>query len=523
MKHISKILLFITIIVLLAGFLFLIFNKMDSRDSKNSKLKPEFTVEQVILSQGFQNTDSRIELSRKNNQLTLMVSPGLIKSTGVDVSKIEEKDGIYNIHIVNSSYSSAELVIPQITILISEVTASQAESMKFNIVNENYTPIAINYGIVDILNKIKSDFKITTDRYPSTKLVEENNEPLWIINYDSIYDLGSIEIPVIDLKIKVNANSGEVIESSKGLISTFHDFGTILGFVPKKGILYSHTDKITSDNILMLYDFDANEKSELYRTYSNIESAHLSPDGSHVALLEKNSDATVAFVVSINNGKAIRIDSKQNMIPEKLLWINNYEIQLLNNFLDQQTQILVYNLNDNSWKTSYNLMMDLCTLETIKDTVLASEFIGEEMNNRILIDSNSSGLQFVDYGFCPKILNEKLGMYLQNKDASTENILKIFNFDTLDTVYESTFNVSVARQISPDTIIIIEKLPGNSNFHARLLNTGNMKLSNLGVTNSSSIYFDQESERVYANPSIMYKEELVEIIYSVDLADLKRR
>lgn len=523
MSHVSKVLLFVILLFLLTGCSLPFIKDANSQDSTELESKPKFTVEQVILSQGFQNTDSRIDLSRKNNQLQLMVSPGLIKSTGIKVSKIEEKDGVYNIHIVNSSYSSAELVIPQITILLSEVTHSQAESMKFNIVNENYTPITISYGIVDILNKINSDFKISTDRYPSIKLVEENNEPLWIINFYSIYDMGNIEIPVINLNIKINANSGEVIESSKGLISTLHDFGTILDFVPGKGFLYSHRDMITSNNVLFLYDFESNEKKELYRSYSNIETAHLSPDGSHVALLEKNSETTVAFIVSISDGKAIRIDSQQIMVPEKLLWINNDDIQILNKFSDQQTAILVYNINDNNWKTSRNMVMDLCTFETIKDIVLTSQYIEGEMNNRILLEKGASGLKFIDDGFCPKILNENLGMYLQNIDNSTKKALKIFDFNTLDTIYQSDFNVSAARQISSDTIIIIEKLPGNSNFDIHLLYIENMELSHLGVANSSSIYFDQESKRVYANPNITYKEELTEIIYSVDLSDLKRR
>ncbi|WP_422486188.1 hypothetical protein [Gudongella sp. DL1XJH-153] len=523
MKRNSILLLIVLSITFITGCSLPFLRESTPVQGQKIEIEPEFNVEQVVLSQGFQNTEPRIELSRKNNNLLLLVSPGIVQSTGMEVSKIEDVDGVYNIHLVNSSYSSAELVIPQITVLLSNVTPSEAESMKFSIVNENYTPVSVSHGIVDVLKKVKSDYKISTDGSPSIRLIKEENEPLWVIEYNNIYDTENLEIPLINLRLKVSANNGEVVESSKGLISTYFDQGTILDFVPGKAIIYSRKNLDTNKDELWYYDFISGDKVDIFKTFSLIKSAQLSPDGLNVALLERDGEKATAYTISIDDRRAVRIGTNMDLIPEQISWNNDLEIQVLTSFTDNQTQIFSYNIQDNSLMATYVFMMDLDTLSTMNDVILASEFTSNNSNNRILVSDGGNGFRYVDDGFSPKILNENLGMHLRNDDSSTKNRLHIFNLKTLETEYETRFNVVDTSIISDTEILVIEKLPGNNSFGAHILDIESFELISLGNINTSRIYLDMNTETIYANPSITYRSEVLEIIYSMNLSNLKSR
>lgn len=521
MKRTSGRLLIIILMMVLTGCSFPMLRESSATPEKATE--PEFTVEQVVLSQGFQNTEPRIELVRKNNQTQLLVSPGVLQSTGMEVSKIEKIDEVFNIHLVNSSYSSADLVIPQITILLSNVTQTEAESLKFKIVNENFSPISINYGIVDVLKKIRSDYRISHDGYPSIKLIKGEDAPIWVIDYEKIHDTANLEIPLINLRLKVDSNTGEVVESTKSLISAYVDEGAVLAFVPDVGMLYSQKDIESENRILRYYNFSTGEKTDLYRTLSEITSASISPLGDSLALLEKEGDKVTAFTLDLNDKRAIRIGSEEGINPEHVSWISNTEIQILTTYSDNQTQVLVYNTEDSSLRTTHNFMMDLATFSVMDDTILASQFIDKEANNRILLSNGISGLQFVDVGFHPQILKEDLGMHLVNDENTTGNRLHLFNLESIDNHLELDFNVAQANVISPSELLIVERLPGNSSFGLHILDFEIMETRYIGSMNTSNVYLDKATDTLYVNDSVTYDSETKEIIYTIKLDSLKRR
>ena len=523
MKHTSRLLLIIIATMILTGCSLPMLRESSVNPGKTPENEPEFTVEQVVLSQGFQNTNPRVELVRKNSQTKLIVSPGILQSTGIEVSKIEKIDDVYNIYLVNSSYSSAELVIPQITILLSNVTQAEAGSLKFKIVNENYTPISVSYGIVDVLKKVRSDYKISSDGYPSIKLVKDEEMTIWVIDYESIYDKTNLEIPLINLRLKVNANTGEVVESTKSLISAYVDHGTVLDFKPGAGILYSLKDLENESNILRHQNLVTGEKTDLYRTFSQISSARLNQSGSAVALLEREGDNASAFTIALENKKAIRIGSEAGIRPESISWTSDTEIQILTSYSDNQTKILTYNTADNILTNTHSFMMDLVTFSVMEDVMLASQFTDKETNNRILLSDGRKGLQFVDIGFRPQILTEELGMHLVNQDNTTENRLHLFNLKTLENEYELDFDVVKADRISQDELLVVERLPGNSSFGLHIFNFVTKEITSLGSTKTSKIYLDRATDTIYANDSLAYEAEAKDIIYALSLKNLKKR
>ena len=523
MKRTSGLLLIMIATFILTGCSLPMLRETSATPGKASMPEPEFTVEQVVLTQGFQNTEPRIELVRKNNRPKLIVSPGILQSTGMEVSKIEKVDDVFNIHLVNSSYSSADLVIPQITILLSNVSQAEADSLKFKIVNENFTPISVSHGIVDVLNKIRSDFRISSEGYPTIKLVMDDKTPTWVIDYENIYDKANLEIPLINLRLKVNANSGEVVESTKSLISSYLDEGNILNFLPGVGMLYSQKDLESDNTILVYHNLATGEKTNLYRTLSEITSARLNENGTAVVLLEKEGEKLTAFTLTLEDRKAVRIGSEEGINPEHVSWTSTDEIQVITKFSDNQTQVLSYNTKDGNLGVTHSFMMDLATFNVMGDTILASEFIGEETNNRILLSDGRNGLRFVDVGFSPVILSEGLGMHIVNDENSTNNGLHLFNLETLKNEYTLDFDIVHASRISQSELFVVERLPGKSNFGLHIFNFESREITSIGSLTTRRIYLDLASETIYANDSITYDSDAKDIIYTINLNNLKKR
>ena len=523
MKRTSSLLLIIIILFLTSGcslpFL------RDARKVQGQQLDPdpEFSVEQVVLSQGFQNTDPRVELVRRNSQIRLLVSPGIVRSAGMEVSDIRLEDGTYNIYLVNSSYASAKLVIPQITILLSNVSQSQADSLKFNIVHENYTPVAVNHGIVDTLNRIRSDFRIASDSYPEISLIEEENDLLWAIRYDGIYDTENLEIPVINMRLKVSTSSGKVLEYSKELVSSLVDKGTIIQFSAGRGILYSRKDAEESDSELWFHDLETGDSSLVYRTFSDLASAHLSPDNSHVALLERSGDNVAAYVVSMDDRRAVRIGMEKNLVPEQLLWNSSHEIYILTQYAESQSKVLLYDMDENKSRISKNMQMDISRFRAKGDHILLTEFVPKELNNRVLFSDGRNGFRFVDYGFSPDLLDDELGMYLKNHEADTSNTLHIFDLDSLESRYESDFDVASVNRVSEHQLLLVERLPGNNNFQAHVLYLEDFQTRLIGYVNSSRMFYNLDTDVVFGNINIPYRSDTLDIIYSMDASDIKRR
>ncbi len=48
----------------------------------------------IVLSKGFQSTDPNVEILKKNNNLKLLASLGIVESSGVTIDKITKLDKI---------------------------------------------------------------------------------------------------------------------------------------------------------------------------------------------------------------------------------------------------------------------------------------------------------------------------------------------------------------------------------------------------------------------------------------------
>lgn len=485
----------------------------------------EFLVEKVLLSKGYQNTEPRVELVSKLDENRILIFPGLVKSSGMEVSSINIEDNVVNISIVNSSYSSAELVIPQISILLTKWDNKNLDKLSFNIINENYQPIKINYGIVDVLNKVQADFKISTDSYPEISLLEKDNLILWKIDYDNIFDIENKEIPIIDLELLVNSENGQVLMSKKGLISSFLDEGEILSLDRKHGFLYSKKklEHQTSTTEIWFYSFLNSTRTKAYTTQSEITSAIFRPDGLAIAVIEKSGDLSTPYIIDLPDNRVTKIVLKENQMPEQINWKTNDELSILCSFQSNQSNIFLYNTRDNTLKTALTAVFDIASFSQFGDKILLSEYNDNTKNNMIKLWIPGEGFAFIGPGYAPQIINENFAAYIE-KDAKSEmESLHIFDLNTLENKYKISNTIKAFKVISPTEIYITETSDGNSCYKSSILNIEDKELHPIGNINSAKSFYHSDSGLVYLNLSLPYEENSPKIIFSIPKDELKRR
>lgn len=501
-------------------------NKIDINSKVYSESDLEFQVEKVLLSKGYQNTEPRVELISKLDENRLLIFPGLVKSSGMEVSDISVKDDVVSISIVNSSYSSAELVIPQISILITSSNSKSLEKLSFNIINENYKPLKLNYGIVDVLNKVEADYKVSTDSYPNISLIEKDSMLLWKIDYDNIFDLENKEIPIIDLELLVNSSNGEVLMSKKSLISTLIDEGEVLCVDQDFGFLY--TKKQVENNLptneIWFYDFLDNTKKKIYTSQFEISLARLRPnEAMSIAFIEKKDDYAVPYIIDLEDKRVTKIVLPENQMPEQISWKTEDELSILTSYKANQSNIFIYNLRDNSLRTGLNAVFDIASFSQLDEKILLSEYVDNLKNNKIKLWVQGKGFVFIGNGYSPQIINNDFGVYIEKDEGSEMESLHIINLNTLEEDFAISNTIKSYKIISENEIYITENSDGNSCYKTSILNIEEKELYEIGNINSAKSYYHKETELVYLNLAIPFAENAQKIIFSIPKEELKRR
>ena len=255
-----KKILFLLIIVLFTSLL----NGCNSVDKKPFNImekrheeKLSFRIENIVLSKGFQSTDPNVEILKKNNNLKLLASLGIVESSGVTIDKITKLDNNINIYINRLlDEGKVQLAIPQVMIEIQEPIVEKLESLNFNIINQNYEPIYLKFNKKQILNNIYSQFKISSNTIPTVTLTKPKDTIIWNISFQNIYDKENYKSPLINFNVKVDALTGEIIDSKKDNISSYIDDGHLLDYIPSNHILYKkqEVNKDGEFEILWVYD-----------------------------------------------------------------------------------------------------------------------------------------------------------------------------------------------------------------------------------------------------------------------------
>jgi len=500
------------------------YNAVNQSPEDQETLSLDYEIEQVVLTKGYQNTEPKVELIQKNNETRLVVYPGLLKSAGVQVEEITMDGGKISISLVNQDNPNSELVIPQITVHLTDVDMSRAAGAAFSIVNKNYTPIRVNYGIVDVLNKLKADMKISSSTSPQVRLVEDGEKLLWEVVYENIFDRDSKEVPLINLKAVVDSGSGQLVMSSKSLISSLVAEGKVLSFDQDHGMIY--TNDLTGNSgsftsSLWLYDTTWGEKYFLYGTNNRIESAEFSHNGENIAFIENDGTHSMLYIIQLENMKVIKVSLPGDFTPNKAVWGDGDLLFISETPVFGRTRIMKYDILNNNLDASYTFELPIINLTISKDTFAVAERDGENTNRRLHISYGGGPFQLIGMGWNLISLDKDRIGYLEQDQKVNSNALVVYDAKQGKESYRIQRNFSAISYVGDDKLLLVERVNGGNDFSLSIFDVKDGSEVTLGRSQSEKVYLNMDSGVLLVDLLIPFKSEMSEIIYAIKLENLK--
>jgi len=525
MKHILSIILILFVAISLVGCKIddLPFLNRDTQVSvEDTELK--YKIDKVILSKGYQAIKPSVEVVKKNNDVKLLVSVGLIETSGVKVDQIVKKGNIINIHVLNElEEDNVQLAIPQIFIELVNAKAINLDDIKFNIINDNFSTIGIKLCVNDVINKVKSDFNVTANTLPDVNLSNINERYIWNITYNSIFDKDNYEAPLVNLSVDIDANSGEVLKSAKRLISSYIDEGQILDYIMDNFLLYRKNEIDANTALeyesLWCYDIKKNESSNIYRTNSHILSASFSPDYKQVSLIENNGTMSELFIIRRYEKKAYKIIFDEGIIPSLVRWYDKDNIYVLD-YDDNITNLFNYNIVNDKIEKINSFKQHFIDLRVNKDFIILVEKNENNVNNNIYYTDDFRNLRMIDSGLSPRIISNNKIAYSKTNEKDDRNILHIFNLDKFKEYDIIDKNIASIFAISENELLVLEKNQGNNNYTIHEYSIDNKVLKSLTNVNSHTIFYNKEKNLIYVDLIAPFETDKKEFIYSVDLSKL---
>lgn len=526
MKHTSIITIIIALILILSGCSIddLPFLNRESQTISENDGEIKYKIDNVILSKGYQSIEPNVEVLKKNNEIQLLINVGLLETSGVNIDKLTKDGNMINIHVSNVlDYESVKLAVPQITLDFKDISMSNLENIKFNIVNENFQPINLKLNLNDAINKVKSDFNVSSNTVPKVNLEKIGDKFIWNITYYSIFDKGNIETPLVNLSVELDANTAELLQSKKGFISSLIDEGRVLDYVMDKFILYRKIaiDPITSikTESIYCYDIEENTKTRLYFTNCTILSAYYSPDHDYISIVENDGTSNELLIVDSKENKAYKVLFEDSFNPNIVRWKDENNLLILTNG-DGFSKIYNHDIRDAKTELVAIINKNIFDFRVKGKSYILVENHDTDKNKNIYITYDWNQLNYIGKGLNVRFLNDKMIVYLKENENDTSNILNIYNLEEMKVYDKVDLDVLSISTVSENGFLLIEKNQGANNFNIHQYNLEDKESTFITMVNSENILYDSNKNLIYVNLVVPYEAEKSEIIFSLDLEKL---
>lgn len=527
MKRIFTIFTFVCLVLLMTActsnkskpFIFIDRNKDKIEESSIT-----FKIQQIKLAKGFQNLDPKVEVLKKDNGSRLLVSLGLLETSGVNVTNINKIGDEINIYLKNvNDPSTDQLAIPQIIVELKGIKLKTLENTKFNIINENYTPLKVKLSANDIVNKVNSDFQIVTSTSPEIDITKDGDKLLWKLNYKNILDKYNLDTPVVNLSVVVDANSGELFESSKNFISTFLDEGTILDYIPNEYILYKKEDNNLSNGSkwisLYLYDIVSNTREVIYSTGSEVISGLYNKHLDSISVLESNNGVNQIYIVHRKDSKAYKVMLDSTINPAIIKWKDKENLVILSK-TNLTSTIYNYNVMDTNITSLHFMYLDIIGMQIQDEDIIITVKDEDTGKYSIQINTDQKAFKLERDGYLPKFLSEDYFGFLQFNEKTDVNELIIVNKNTNKIYSVIDLNISNYYRIDNDTIGIISTNSKNNDFTFHKYHINDKQLESITNINTDKAYYDSINNLLYMDLKVPFESPKPQIIYSLNLNNL---
>lgn len=484
----------------------------------------KYKIDQILLSKSFQATEPSVEIMAKKDSIKILASLGLTESSGLKVNKLVRDLNEVNIH-VTSIYKNGrlQLAVPQVILEVNKADLSRIEDLKFNIVNDDYRPLKIKLGMNEVLSKIQSHFKISTNGAPAVNLTRFNDSIVWDISYYSIFDRDNSKTPLVNLTATVDANTGDILESEKKFISSSIDDGHILDYIPQEYILYKKTiinpENEATEEQLWSYNLSSKEKTMLFSSNFKISSSNYSNDLSYVSIIETSDNGTGLYIVPKSDKKAYKISFEDNFNPDIMTWKDDDTLYLIDN-MDDKSLIFSHDVEENISSRVAHLNKTIENLIIKDDMFLIVEASEYNQNKELSLTFDWKEFEFIADGFNARFIGDDILAYLKNDVKLNTNSLTLYNLKTNKNIKTILENISAFQILSDYSIVYIKKNPNYNNFTLSQYSLKDKTTTDIAPLISDNVYYDEQTKILYANISLPFENDKQEMIYLINLSNL---
>lgn len=478
--------------------------------------KLKYTIDKITLSKSYQSIDPGVEVITNGLDATILLSLGIVESSGIEIEKIEKDHSNINIYVQNENKdTNPEIVVPQALIHFDDLTPNDIETLNFNIINQNYSPIKVNIDIGEAISKIESSLKISASTFPDISIDRKNDNLFLNLNFINVVDLENKENPIINLNVLIDLTDGKIVKSSKSTVSSLIDEGNILEYVPNKYILYIKEEIIKEDinTDLWIYDIQKESKEKIYSTKNKIKSLKFNEDEDKAFLIESSLEYNELYILEIKDLKMYKANIDKEINPFIGTWKNNETIVLVDK---NDTMCGVYDLNISSNNLNYITSIDkeIKEIDYLNDYFLFSV----EIDNlkEIYITKNFIDNLFIDKGTNPLFVNNNTIGYLKNDPLKNKNLLWFYDIEDKSTNFHSEMDVQAFLKWK-DNLGIIEKSQIGSDNPLHIYNLEKEEMKFVTSVRSDKIFLNSDKNILYINSYMNIKENKTKVISFINL------
>lgn len=481
-----------------------------------------YSINQIVLSKGFQITDSNVDIMEKGTNLKLLVTAGLVESSGIYIDKITKAGNTLNIYLSREmDKNKIQLAVPQIILEINDDIKTNPENLKFNIIPQNYKPISLKFSKSQILDKISSELKIEPVTIPEVELYKEDDNILWNVYFSYMLDKENSRSPLFNLYVKADANTGKILETEKYNISTYLDHGHLLDYMPNKFLIYKqeHVENDIAYQSLWSYDLNNGERKKLYTTKYAIKYAFLSPDGKYVSLIEGEDESkSDIFLIKRSDKVAIKITPVNYIHPKLMKWKDENSLYFID-INNDTTTLFLYNIADNTMSKVLTLDKVIESFDIFNDKLIFAEQDQDSINKNLYLLEKEDDLKLIGTGFRPIIFNDKYITYLENIEDKNKNVLKLYNIDEYKVTDTLDYNILNYYKLDDKSLLFVESLNLNNQFAFGKYSIDDRSSVIISQINSQKVFYNPDNQKAYISLTIPKKEKNEYNIYSIDLTE----
>lgn len=477
-------------------------NLTESSISEVTETNLKYNIEKTSLSKGFQSINPGVETIESEKGKLLLLNLGIVNCSMANIDRISRVNNEINIYTsIEKQWGKSDIVIPQILVEIEDLDNIELDPLKINIIPTNYSPISVKYDKAGALNIVNTQFNYTNNTMPIVTLSEEKENYVWNIILKDTFLKTESSSPLYRFYAKVDAQSGEVLESKSTLISYILGKGNILDLSSDKLMAYVQTENKDNINIetIWIYDIENNEKQKIYSTHNSIYSAKFSPDLNRLAIIEHDGKLSNLYIISLDSNLIQKITPPNYNHIWNIQWKDNDLLYGINNDEEKKSSVIAFNITENIHKFLFSVNLNVTNFELFEELFLFAERDFEKDISSFYIRNENMGIDNFANGFkCNFIDRNRL---LFSKKIEGQDQYELFMYDIEKNRMERLvdFDVRNFLIINDKEILLINKDELSTYYSVYIYNIEEKTDSLLGQILEPDIFYSKDLNTAFLN------------------------